>query len=245
MQPIKYLLGELLFLSNSSPVWWREEFYRIKDHILKTHADLEGHHLQHIFKECYGCNGSGKVMKEVRMLGEWIRMPVGRCPKCHGSRKYDEFWTVLASYRLGKRQFHRPVRKYYSQATVPHMEFRELIEGYISHQHPKYYLGNEAALWLALFFDRKAFFRRFGNSGCSSRKFTPMVILGTWIFDIKMFGKRVVFKIHDVRNNMKEFRQDLCKHEFQKDDYPSAWDHCEHCDIERIYATDGRDEVPF
>ena len=247
MQIKKYLLGELLFLANSSPPWWRSEFYAIKDHILNLHANWEGVHLQHIVKECYGCEGSGKRMIEIPVLGELTTLPAGNCRRCNGSGKYSEFWVVLASYRLGRRHFHIPKQRYYFKDRIPDIQFNEEIEGYISHERPDYYLNSQAGYWLALIFDRKLFFERFGNVGFPSRKFTPMVILSTWIFNVKHFRAHVSSKVARLGRMIVNFQRSHCKHEFPWAEEPSVWDECKKCGIERIH-TEGYydyDGVPF
>ena len=188
---IKYynwILGELLHLANSSPPWWKGEFYSIKDKILFTRARWEGNHIQHILKECYPCVGTGKRRIQLRVLGELMDLQSGDCPRCHGTGKFTEFWTVLRFYRLGNRGFHSPMfgRKYRLE-DIPALQFTEQIEGYIRHEHPKYYLAAEAAYWLALIYDREMFFKCMGKTGFPSVKFTPMVILSTLIFNIRHF----------------------------------------------------------
>jgi hypothetical protein len=245
MKLTQYILGELLHAANSYPPMWRTDFYKIKDHILTNYAELEGHHLQHIFKECYNCD-HGKIMKEVRMLGELIRMRAGTCSKCGGSGRYEEFWTVLASYCLGNRRFHLPIGdRIYSRSKVPDIKLMVNIDGYIRHQHPKYYLYAEAAYWLALIFDRKTFFRRFGHTGHPSRKFTPLVILSTWIFDTSMIRSRVGYKIADLKQKLTRLRQAHCRHHFPRKQVPYAWEPCEKCGLKRMYVGIDQDAVPF
>ena len=127
------------------------------------------------------------------------------------------------------------------------LQFETQIEGYIRHEHPKHYLSAEAAYWLALFFDRATFFRWFGHTGHSSRKFTPMVILGTWLFKIRQL-KYIRYRIADKfswwRRLYRASMQKRCRHDFPPVEEPSVWDTCKKCGVERIY-TPGYDGVPF
>jgi len=243
-----WILGELLHLANSAPPWWKQEFYRIKDQILYAHGRYEAYHLQHILKECYTCEGTGKKQVWLRVLGELMDLRSGNCLRCHGTGKYEEFWTVLISYRLGNRRFHTPIGgKHYRFEDVPPFVFKEKIEGYIRHDHPRYYQNVEAAYWLALIYDRKTFFDRFGHAGHPSRKFTPMVILGTWLFNLRQLKHiryRIDRKFGYWKFQIEAFRQKHCRHEFESLGEPSVWDRCEKCGVERLY-TPGYDGIPF
>lgn len=247
MQLRKYLLGELLHLANSSTPWWNDEFYRLKDHVLTMYGTWEGVHLQHIVKECFNCEGTGKIITTEYVVGFPVAISGGRvCAKCNGTGKYHEFWTVLKYYRLGDQHFHIPNGvRYYSRGNVPDLQFDQEIEGYIRHESPKYYLYAEAALWLALIFDHKLFWKRFGRTGYSSHKFTPLVILSTWIFDLSRIPNDVHHFFRRIRERIVNFKQDHCQHEFPESEEPSMWDECRKCNMERLYAEEGRDAVPF
>ena len=246
---LNWILGELLHLANSAPpLLWKNEFYAIKDQILFTHGHWEANHLQHILKECYTCEGSGKRQVQLMVLGELTTLHSGNCPRCQGTGKYQEFWTVLRSYRLGNRRFHSPIfGKQYKREDMPALQFTEQIEGYIRHEHPKYYLNAEAAYWMALIYDRATFFRWFGHCGHPSRKFTPMVILGTWLFNISQLRHiryRIADKVSWWRRRYRASIQKRCRHEFPWSEEPSVWDTCKKCGVERLY-TPGYDGVPF
>lgn len=243
----QYILGEMLHLANSSPPWWRSEFYAIKDRILKQYGTFEAFHMQHIVKHCYACEGSGKRMIELLVFDDVVTLPSGNCRKCGGTGKYDEFWTVLRSYRLGRRRFHKPQGKYYRADCLPDLPIAKEIEGFITHRSPKFYLSSEAGYWLALIFDRKLFFQHWGRVGHSSRKFTPLVVLGTWIFNIKHFPhtlkSRVDRRQRIVAELMLKQKQLQCQHEFPWAEEPDAQDECKKCGIMR-YVVYGP-EVPF
>lgn len=188
----RYLLGELLHLANSRPPLWRSEFYRIKDRLLILHGKWNGVHLQHIVKECFGCAGEGRKMERWYFGdGEWITLKAGRCARCAGTGKYDEFWVTLRSIQLGRRSFHLPIERFYTKSSIPAMVFHNHIEGYVRHVSPKYYLYAEAAYWLALIYDLNFFVQRIGKTGYPSRKFTPMVILSTWLFESRFVINRI------------------------------------------------------
>lgn len=239
-----WILGELLWLANSEPPWWRSEFYKIKEKLLEDYGTFWGYHLQHIVKHCFRCDGTGKKRNEATIAGVETVWYGGTCPRCYGSGKFEEFWSMLRFYRLGRRSFHTPVKKYYSRESIPRMNFLETIEGYVGHQLPKYYLYREAAYWLALIFDRKVFFKHFGKAGHPSRKFTPLVILGNWVFTIRHIPYTVKRKIDHYKFLIKAFRQNRCQHDFPWTEEPSDYDECRRCGLERMYV-DGFQEVEF
>lgn len=242
MQIRKYILGELLFLANSRPPFWRDTFYRMKDQILARFGTNDGIHLQHVVKHCYECNGTGKRTEEVKHLGQLMLLSAGKCHRCTNGI-FNEFWTVLASYQLGRRRFHSPRQRYHSRAEVPAVQFDKTIEGLIRHEASKYYLYAEAAYWLILFFDPKFFWQRFGRSGYPSHKFTPMVILSTWIFEFSMLRRRAQGFRDRLMDKIIRVQQRLCRHEFS--DEPHPWERCAKCDIPYLYATAPEEEFPF
>lgn len=243
-----WLLGELLHLANSDPPYWRTEFYEIKNKILLEYGTWKGIHLQHIVKHCYNCEG-GKIYTEENVFGQPMRISGGRtCLRCGGNGVYQEFWTVLDVFEIGARQFHKPCGTRRSSkpelTTPPSQEF----EGYIRHVRPPYYLGNEAAYWLALLFEPKIFWRRFGHSGQVSRKFTPLVILGTWLFNIsqlRYLPENISKKFDRITRRFRRWKQSNCFHDFgDYTDGDRIWDRCAWCGIERGDAI-GYWDLPF
>lgn len=125
------LVAWLLHRANASPpVNDREQFYALKDQILRRYGQQVGEDLQHIVKPCW----------------------TGPCARCGLTGIWDEFYVRLERWQLGRSVFHRPIQRL--SAT-----FRPVtIEGTI--RHPAYgALATECALWLALVFDRPLFWR--------------------------------------------------------------------------------------
>jgi len=211
---IEFVLGELLHLSNSQPPFhWRIEFYRLKDDILSRHGTVTDMDVQHIRKECFNCAGSGRIDQTVVLFGQPWQHKGRVCWKCGGTGKYEEFWVHLMRYKLGRHEFHIPVKKIYSAEDVGWVSGQK-IEGYICHQPPKHYLAHEAAYWLALLFDLNLFLRKFGSCGYPSAKFTPMVIFSDLYWKIGRIPQRIKNSIRNMYWRIILFRQSICVHDF-------------------------------
>jgi len=232
---INFILGELLHLANALPPFaLKQEFYQLKDHILQCHGVRVGRDLQHIYKECYNCDGSGKIFRVRSAFGNPWNALEGPCWKCAGSGVYENYWVNLLRYRLGRREFHKPLEKFYNWEHAG-IGYDDVIEGYIRHQHAPFYLYAEAAYWLALFFDRNLFFRKFGHSGYPATKFTPMVILTTLVFNIRIFPEQVHTRWTWIGRNVQAIRQRYCRHDFSIKQYQ-----CSKC-----HAFNPEDDAPF
>ncbi|WP_291726149.1 hypothetical protein [Bernardetia sp.] len=185
MNPIIHILGYLFHYANRDiPLIAKQEFYELKQKLLKKYGTKVGQDIQHIKKDCYSCDATGWFSNE------WKEEP---CWNCMGTGVYEEFWTKLDKYKLGKFTFHNPVERIYKHSKSFSEEIKPNIEGYISHKRPKYRVGTECAWWLFLFFDRKTFLKRFGKTGYPSHKRTPLVFLGNLIFRIRCFRWRDLF----------------------------------------------------
>lgn len=99
---------------------FRDRFYTLKSEILLAHGHQQGFDLQHIAKQCWGCDGTG-LHREYD--GEF-----STCWKCHGTRLYSERWVLLARYNLAGLVFHCPAGDVQAPATKPN------IEGLIQHK---------------------------------------------------------------------------------------------------------------
>jgi hypothetical protein len=179
---IKYILGCLLHYANryiSFPNQ-REEFYKLKTKLLHKYGTKITTEIQHIKKECYQCDGTG-IFKCNWKNDE----PCWRCSK----GVYKEFWTRLDKYKLGKFYFHNPVERMYHYAPLFEGEALPIIEGYIEHKTPKYRIGRECLLWLFLLFAPKIFIKEICTIGSPHNKWTPLVILGNIIFNIRHLRK--------------------------------------------------------
>ena len=158
------LICWLLDVANDRPpTLARTAFYDIKAKLLQRYAEPDGFDVQHIVKDCWNCYGA----------------PDG-CYRC-ADGIYDQFWVVLNRWRWYGHVFHTPGQRV--RGEPPGVV---KIRGYIQHRTPRFYLAAEAWYWLALVYDRAAFRSTFGHTGYPSRKFTPMVVLGTVLFNWRM-----------------------------------------------------------
>jgi hypothetical protein len=184
---LKKLLGFLLNLANRG-AHRRTDFYMLKDRLLKQHGTFLCTDVQHVKKLCWTCQGSGYADGQL-------------CWHCRDG-VYDEFWTLLDKYGIGGYTFHLPRNKLgYDPRQGELFEedaisvYGEAIEGYITHDKPKYHLGEEAFWWLMWWFEPEYFMHYILRSGTyTGRIFTPMVRIAhsiSWCryrwFDFKDF----------------------------------------------------------
>jgi hypothetical protein len=73
------------------------------------------------------------------------------------------------------------------------------IEGYINHRWYKYYVADEAWLWLLLLFDIKNFFSYFGKTAYPGTKFTPLIILSNLAFIILNLPNSLMGKLRELK----------------------------------------------
>lgn len=169
----------LLRLANAAPPHChRDEFYQLKDRILRRHGRLVGHDWQEITRECYGCDGAGQVYGSPGL--------VLRCVRCDGTGVYDRFWVKLERWELAGRVFHRPAGRTWKRPEEP-----VSIVGYVRHADVGR-AGKEACLWLALLLDRGLFVRLMGSScACGPTWRYPLVSLQKVWFRLAMECKRI------------------------------------------------------
>lgn len=182
MELFKIILGFLLHLANRDIMYnYKHEFYQFKNKLLSKYGKPYQVEFQHIIKHCYSC-------KNGIFYCSWKKPET--CWSCNGTSIYDEFWVKLMKYKLGRHYFHLPTTRYYDYIEFTKARkksvknFRTLskpIEGYINHKAPKYGLGIEAQLLLALFnnpvklLKSLGYFRRMGA-------ITPLLLLNNLIF---------------------------------------------------------------
>ena len=231
MKLYNFIIGELLELANRE--FRSEEFYKLKDRILKDLGTLSGHNTQHIVRLCHTCGGSGRMPEKKRLYGDaWISKG-SPCYRCSGSGKHDEFWVLLEVYKVGSRLFHLPTGRQYSSelfekvlqsaSIVPQKHF----EGLIRPIPPRFHLGREAGWWLLLLFDygsmRSYSFGQIYQYGCI---FTPLLLLNNLIYSVSTRYNR-------IKNSLVKYRRQHCKHEFAYTEDPWASDECRKCGVER------------
>lgn len=227
----QFVVGELLELANRE--FRTQEYYKLKDRILKELGEKVGYDTQHIVKVCRTCGGSGKTPFRVRLFGETWTTNGEKCYHCYGSGKHDEFWVLLEVHKVGRRRFHLPTGRQWS-----HEVFEKFIkaleitpqahfEGLITHTPPRFHLGREAGWWLILLFDpaslREYFFGRVHQYGFI---FTPLLLLNNLLYFLDC-------KYHAIKNSLSQFRRRHCKHVFAWTDDPWGSDECRKCGVER------------
>lgn len=137
---IQRLLCTLLHYANAGVHWpHAEDFYPLKEKLLKRYGQFVGHQIQEIRKECHG--------PWERVFGERVGCLGKRCPRCLGTGIYDIRWVRLERWEWCGRVFHRPIDA--SHITPSPYPPRDMIYGII--EHPDYgKASDEARLWLYL-----------------------------------------------------------------------------------------------
>jgi hypothetical protein len=186
----KNTIGWLLNLANrADKISCKEQFYAIKKKLLLKHGTFIGEEIQHIRKECYSCEGTGKFKCEWKQTES--------CWGCGGTGVFEQYWTRLDKYKLGNYFFHNPTKKQYEYEPLFEKTALPLITGYIHHKTPKYRIGTEAMYWLLLIYDYAHFKKMFGTLGYLGNIRTPIVFLANLSFNIKLKWKFDVW----TRNN--------------------------------------------
>jgi len=170
MEIVKKIISELLWLANSRPPALERESF---------------YKMKSVLLNRYG-KKSGIDVQHIKK----------ECWECNKNGIYQEFWTMLQKYQLGNHIFHVPI----SERLYENPNIKVTITDYIKHKSPKYYLSAEALYWLALIYDRQLFWNTFGHCGHISKKYTPLVILGTWIFKSKQIWRKLKYSINDIFN---------------------------------------------
>lgn len=168
------LICWLLWLANSDPPSiHRQRFYGMKHAILRRWATREPRNdIQCVVKTCYGCDGTG------------IYQDSGRdCRRCWGTGEYARRVYRLARWRWHGRIFHVPD----GEADGHEINATGItIHGRIEHARGLGWKPDEAALWLALFFDRSLFSRLMtGGSPCGWTGL-PLCTLNQLVFGVAM-----------------------------------------------------------
>ena len=147
------LLGWVLHVANTRPhIIRRNEFYELKTKLLKRWGEPDGLDVQHIYKMCWTCDGSGRYGRQ-------------ECRKCYGTGAYQNYYTLLQRYRLGGYSFHRPLDRSRAAYSTPTKDLPVTIEGYINHPYLGGYKATEANYWLFFFFAPRVFWRTIGHVG--------------------------------------------------------------------------------
>lgn len=149
--------------SISTIVVGRDEFYKIKNLLLKSgrHIDYEVQHIPG--KECWSCDGTGLHTRYSNYPPykpyEW-----NQCWHCHGGWYKLPMWICLSKIKFGGYYFHKPLKKEL-QVVNPFTQEelgwvvtdRPIIEGYIEHQETNF--GWIALLILFYLYDKSAYIK--------------------------------------------------------------------------------------
>jgi hypothetical protein len=157
----------LLHLANADPpITRRREFYALKQRLVERWGVRVGDDVQRYRRECYGYQFDGCEGKT--------------CRKCYGTGVFSESWVLLERWEFGGYVFHRPVGPTRPRAV-------DYIDGRITHAGVSHRAANEAALWLALLFDRRLFCALLTTSRNCGWQWRPMLALQAVVFDLRMF----------------------------------------------------------
>lgn len=176
------ILSTLLHYANARPpTLHRQEFYALKDRLLRRYGVPDGEDVQEIIKECW-CNGDYGT----------------RCYKCRGTLVYDRKWVRLQRWRFGKYVFHQPIET----LRVPREGWNVNIRGLV--QHPSYgVLSNEAALWLLVLCGWWGlFFSLLSASRFEHPRLYPLSCLQYIIFGIRQFWNYLKFRRRLMANKL-------------------------------------------
>lgn len=137
---IQRLLATLLHYANADTgATYRQEFYALKERLLRRYGRFDGHQIQEIKKLCWGPWG--------HEYGERAGCKGEGCPHCRGTGVFDIRWVRLERWVWQGYVFHRPVDD--TRIIPSPYPPANMIHGRI--EHPRYGRGaNEARLWLYL-----------------------------------------------------------------------------------------------
>lgn len=192
------LIGKLLNLANRSRSG--RTYYQLKNHLISKYGVyIDPADLQHIVKYCWTCEGTGVFNCN------W-KYPEPCC-KCLGSGIYEEFFCILFKYRVGNYIFHRPGERQFRQlkSLKGITTNSQIITGYVNHNVPKGHLGDEAYLWLLLFFDRKSFFKEWGTYYLGKKYCLPLIQLSNIIYSFKRFSLKTVLEKCSLKKNVTRY----------------------------------------
>lgn len=139
----------------------RDEFYLIKDKILKQHGQHLDYEVQKIDgKKCFTCDGSGVYTGYYMMSGEKWQ---DTCNRCCGDGWYVlPKWICLSRIKFGPYIFHKPLKREQcvrNPWTERNMGWvvtnRPIIQGYIEHNRSRF--GQISLLILYLRYDPVTF----------------------------------------------------------------------------------------
>ena len=130
---------------------YKDDFYKIKNAILKKYGRYVGFDLQIIEgKKCFTCNGTGIYVGYYWDSGDQWEDTCNNC--CAGWYKLPKY-VLLSKIKFGKYLFHQPKYSYTSKNEVPGYDFVNKINGYIEHSETDYSEIASKILFLIYDFD--------------------------------------------------------------------------------------------
>lgn len=212
------ILGWLLSRANAdAPGVGRAEFYALKARLLARFGTPDGEDVQHIRDGCWGCDGTGVYADSGR-----------ECRRCYGSGVYREAWVLLPRWTLGGYRFHTV-----SPRPVPHPRPTPTVVGRVRHARGSGPAATEAALWLALAFDRRLFRRLMRGWKHCSWSWLPLVNVQKLCWAVMRLGDR-----------LRRRTCHACGRGFRHGLGPTGWLVCRSC-RSAVKADLDLDDVPF
>jgi len=172
-------------LHNANRLGKNDDFYKIKNRILKNYGTPFGFDVQFIEgKKCYSCDGEGNYFKY-----SWYEKDGGhfeQCYNCWGGWYKRPHWNVLQKIKFGKYVFHQPLQRVYKE---PVLNIGiGIIEGYIEHIPAKH--SRFALTVLFILYDKNYWSREWKSRGnywnyCYKYWYKPNQIINRIIYLIK------------------------------------------------------------
>ena len=132
-----------------------EEYYRVKDIILRAHGTTIGYDVQFIEgKKCFSCHGTGIYQGYNYYTDESFS---DLCWHYHNGWYKRPAWNILSRIRLGKHIFHKPFERAYKKPTIS----QPIIQGYIEHTPARY---GALALHILFLIYEKGYLKRYWNT---------------------------------------------------------------------------------
>jgi hypothetical protein len=128
-----------------------DNFYVIKDRILKAYGKHIGYDVQFIEgKKCHTCGGTGIYRGYSWRYDEDFQ---DLCYRCYNGWYKRPVWNILSRIQYGKHIFHSPYKRAYSKPEIN----SQIIDGYIQHNRSKY---GTFALAVLFFLFEKGYIKR-------------------------------------------------------------------------------------
>lgn len=167
------LLRGLLFVANTRPPLFFDDFWIIKEKLLQRYATKGGIKIQFIHRDCWNCEGTGVFgLREDNDE---------RCRTCDGTGIYSKKWVKHQSWKWGKHSFLTVIESSSSPFVEGDKSVPVDINGKVS--KTPHWASTEAFLWLLLFCEPSKFFKFFTTRATSCN--LPLSQLQRYVFWLK------------------------------------------------------------